>query len=235
MRTPKRTLRMMKKDSRSTTRALALTTIAALVLLAVPASLTAGGGGSTPDPAPSLETVEMTARDYYERGLKARDKAWALEEKAAAEPGKAEKLLKKAAKEFEKAAKAQREAIKLDSRMYQAHSSLGYALRKLGDYDASIKAYDTALAIQPRYNEAIEYRAEAYLGLGRLDEAKEAYMHLLRADREQADDLLAAMQKWVEEKRSMGGDQTVEDFAAWVAERSELAEQTAMVGSKRDW
>lgn len=208
--------------------------LSAIAFLAVPASLMASGG-STPSPTPPPLVMELTARDHYERGLKLRDKAWELEEKAAKEPGKAEKYLKKAAKEFEKAAESQRQAIQMDARMHQAYSSLGYALRKIGDYTGSIKAYDQGLAIEPRYAEAIEYRAEAYLGLGRLDEAKDAYMHLFRADRARADELLAAMQKWVDEKRATAGDQTVEDFAAWVAERTELAEQTAMVGSRRTW
>ncbi|MDH3745239.1 MAG: tetratricopeptide repeat protein [Acidobacteriota bacterium] len=211
------------------------TVLSAIALLAIPSSLLGSGGGSSPSPTPPPPVMELTARDHYERGLKLRDKAWELEEKATKEPEKAEKYLKKAGKEFEKAARSQREAIKMDSRMYQAYSSLGYALRRLGDYAGSIKAYDQGLAIEPRYAEAIEYRAEAYLGLGRLDEAKDAYMHLFRADRARADELLEAMQKWVDEKRATAGDQMVEDFAAWVAERTQLAVQTAMVGSGRTW
>ena len=44
----------------------------------------------------------------------------------------------------------------------------GYASRKLGDYAASEKAYDKALAIDPTHKGALEYKGELYLTLGNL-------------------------------------------------------------------
>ena len=44
----------------------------------------------------------------------------------------------------------------------------GYASRKLGDYAASEKAYDKALAIDPAHKGALEYKGELYLTLGNL-------------------------------------------------------------------
>ena len=44
----------------------------------------------------------------------------------------------------------------------------GYASRKLGDYAASEKAYDKALAIDPNHKGALEYKGELYLTLGNL-------------------------------------------------------------------
>ena len=73
--------------------------------------------------------------------------------------------------------------------MFQAWGSLGYAYRVTGNYPASLEAYAKALEIQPAYTPAIEYRAEAYLGLGRLDEVKSAYMTLFNSDRKRADEL----------------------------------------------
>ncbi len=92
----------------------------------------------------------------------------------------------------------------------------------------------------PFYGEAIEYRAEAYLGLGRLDEVKEAYMQLFAKDRALADQLMEAMQGWVEERRAEPGDlssETIESFATWLAERGEIAEQTARLegAAARAW
>ena len=68
-----------------------------------------------------------------------------------------------------------RKATALDSTHYQAFSSLGYILRKTGDMDGALAAYDRALALNPNYAEAIEYRAEANLMRGRLDDMKRAY------------------------------------------------------------
>ena len=206
--------------------------LVALAVLATPLALLAAGGSSAP--APSLPvSPTMTVADHYNQGLQHRDKAWELEAKAAEMTGsKAEKTLKKAQKEWEKAIKSQQEAIKLEPRAYQSLSSLGYALRKTGRYDESIAAYDKALALKPSYAEAIEYRGEAYLELGRLEDAKSAYMNLFTADRSKADELLAAMHKWLEANAGEGN----EDFTAWVEERAKLAEQTAMLsGAEPSW
>jgi tetratricopeptide (TPR) repeat protein len=103
-------------------------------------------------------------------------------------------------------------------------------LRKVGNYNASLDAYGKALQIQPNYTPAIEYRAEAYLGLNRLDDVKSAYMTLFTADRPRADELTAAMEKWVDKRQADPGGvdpATVESFGKWVAERKQLASQTS--------
>lgn len=210
-------------------------------LILAPSAQAAGGAPATPSIPEAPESPEQNAEMHYNRGLEARDKAWELEKEAAeAEGAKAEKLMKKARKEFEKAVKFQRNAITANSRMYQAHSSLGYALRKLGEFEASIEAYNEALSIEPGYTEAIEYRAEAYLALNRLEEAKEAYLLLVRNDQARADELMTAMKKWLEANEA--GDSSVsaaelEAFASWVEERAEVAGHLAMSAptSSRDW
>ena len=105
--------------------------------------------------------------------------------------------------------------------MCQAYRSLGYALRKTGDYVRSLEAYDKALELSPGYAEAIEYRGEAYLGLDRVEEAKRAYLTLLNGGNARAGELLTAMRKYVDEKRSEGGD--VAELADWVVKRESLA------------
>lgn len=47
-----------------------------------------------------------------------------------------------------------------------AHTLLGYAYRKRGDYDASIDSYRHALGLNPHHRGALEYLGEAYLELG---------------------------------------------------------------------
>jgi tetratricopeptide (TPR) repeat protein len=147
--------------------------------------------------------------------------------------------LEKAAKAHEKAVRSLRAAIAHDPGMHQAHSDLGFALRRLGDYEGALAAYDRALELSPAYPEAIEYRAEAYLELGRLEDVKSAYMELLRTQRPAADELMAAMRRWVEQRRAdaQGLDAAaVEDFALWVEERERAAAQTADLGAvASDW
>ena len=114
--------------------------------------------------------------------------------------------------------------------MHQAFSSLGYALRKTGDFEASLVAYDRALEINPSYFEAIEYRAEAYLGLDRVEEAKAAYLDLFGRDPERAEQLLTAMKGWLQDRREAPGslnEGTLSGMEDWIREREELAQQAA--------
>jgi tetratricopeptide (TPR) repeat protein len=201
------------------------------LLLIFPIVALAAGGSSTSSSSDSVPSdPKAMAKDSYNRALKYRDKAWEYEAKAAAAEGSdREKMMKKAEKEFTKALKALDTAVSNDPRLYQAHSSRGYVLRKMGDYEESLAAYNLALEINPRYAEAIEYRAEAYLGLNRIAEAKDAYMELFRTDRKRADELMEAMQGWVEARQAdaAGVDSSViADFSSWVEERSSMAMQT---------
>ena len=211
--------------------------------LMVPAAAAAAGGSSAGTADTAIDTPaqapEELAVEYYNRGLKLRDKAWELEEKAEGSD-KAEALLKKADKQWKKAANAFEEAIANNPLLHQAHSSLGYAYRKLGRYEDSLGAYDRALELAPGYVEAIEYRAEAYLGLDRLEAAKDAYLELFRLDREQAETLMTAMREWIETRREDAGSVTseaVEAFSQWVEERSEIASQVSMLTQSqgRSW
>lgn len=230
---------------RSETRWLARAPLAAalaVILVApvlVPEVALAAGGSSAPAPSTSIPPQQQSpaemADEHYNRGLKLRDRAWKLEEKAASATGaELEKLETKIGKAYRNAAEEQSEAVKLEPRHHRAYSSLGYALRKLGDYEASLTAYDRALALAPSYAEAVEYRAEAYLHLGRLDEAKEAYMLLFSRDRDRADELMKAMKEWVDEN---GDSPQGAEFGAWVAQRAQLADQTASLTTEaqRAW
>jgi tetratricopeptide (TPR) repeat protein len=210
--------------------------VVALSLLVPTVPALASGGSAPAQPAPTNpvqpQTPEQIAQDHYRDGLRMRDRAWRYEDKAAQtdDEAKREKLLNRVEKQFGAAVREFQTAVGNDPRLFQAWSSLGYAQRRLGNYEDSLRAYDRSLEIQPGYTEAIEYRAEAYLGLGRLDDAKSAYMTLFSHDRERADELLKAMQKWVETHRENPGDlssSTVDEFAQWVDQRGQIAAQTS--------
>jgi tetratricopeptide (TPR) repeat protein len=199
--------------------------VTVLILGGLPAMGADSGAVPIVDPADQ-------AAEAYNRGLERRDKAWKLEEQAdsGTDIEERSKLSAKAQKEYAKAIRAFRSATEVDPQMHQAFSSLGYVLRKTGQYEDSLAAYNEALQLEPGYAEAIEYRAEAFLGLNRLAEAKEAYMQLFRDDRERAEELMIAMQRWVEERQTDPGEldpAAIDEFSVWVRDRAEVSGNTA--------
>ncbi len=169
------------------------------------------------------------ATQALSRGLSRLEKADRLEIKS---PELARKEYAAALKDFQTAATA-----KPDN--YRAHNGAGYALRKLGDYERALQSYDRALMLAPASTEAIEYRAEAYLGLNRLDDAKQAYMHLFVHDRAASNVLMKAMSAWIENRRAQPAvvdPAIVAAFDGWVRERNMLATSVGNLGhNSPDW
>ncbi len=120
---------------------------------------------------------------------------------------------------------------------HRAHSSLGYVLRKVGQYDDSIDAYDRALQIEPGFPEALEYRGEAYLALGRLKDASRSYMQLVEVDLEKAELLMTAMKDWLDapETTAINGTKinaaTIDWFRGWMTRRTPRDGETPAVSS----
>lgn len=138
-------------------------------------------------------------------------------------------MLDKANKAYSRALDQFNTAVTHDPGLFQAWNYIGFCERHLGDYESALTAYGKALELKPTYGEAIEYRAEAYLGLNRLEEAKGAYMALFRDVRPLADELMTAMHRWIDERHADPKGVAAEDlaaFAAWVDERSTVAQQT---------
>ena len=205
--------------------------------------LFAAGGTSRPQqdarvPEPE-QTPEERAIEHYNAGLSYRDKAWKLEKELAkaASDDERQKLQAKIAKQYDRAREELETAVKNNPKFHEAWSDLGYALRKVGRFEDALDSYDAALQISPGYTRAIEYRAEAYLGLNQIDPAKTAYMDLFARDRTQADELMRAMQKWIEARKAdpAGVDTSaLEAFSHWIAERAEIAGQTPPVSRLGD-
>jgi tetratricopeptide (TPR) repeat protein len=206
-----------------------------VLLLAIPLSATHAAGGSSAgsrasasEPSRPAKSKIQLGAERYNKGLGYRDKGNALGEQATAAENekKAARLSKKAVAQYKKATKQYKAAIKYRPTMYEAHSALGYALRKTGKYEASLLAYNNALDINPEYGEAVEYRGEAYLSLNRLDDAKSAYIALFQTDRALAEQLMQAMRAWVKSRRDDPRDLdevTISDFATWVESRVEIS------------
>ena len=197
---------------------------------AAPSMPSSGGGG--------MKSNEERAVDSYKSGDDHRLKGKAFEEQATAKSGAdRDKLIAKAKGEFEKSYRDFKTAATLNPKLFQAYNGMGFALRKGGDYAKALEMYDQAIKMaepQGFFAEAVEYRAEAYLGLNRIDDAKKAYLDLFAADRKQADLLMAAMKQWVEQKKASpaGVDPAaVAGFEKWVGERSEVAKVSRLLAT----
>ena len=189
---------------------------------------------SMPTPTMRPMTPEELAVQAYNSGVSHRDKGRKEEQKlATAKESDRAKVQKKANDEFSKALKEFKKATELNPRMHQAYNGMGFAYRKLGDHTSALEFYDKALQLAPGFPEALEYRGEAYLGLNRVDDAKNAYLELLGADREQAAILMTAMKEWLVKRRAepAGVDPaSLSAFETWINERSEVAKLTASMG-----
>lgn len=199
--------------------------IATIVLCFLPSSVPADAPPSYgPAKVESGTAYDTSARDAYGMGYASIERATRLDHDAAAAPNERtrETAMRDAARAYEDALLAFERAIELESEMYEAHTYIGYANRKLGRYDQSLAAYETALRLKPDYARAIEYQGEAFLGLDRFESAKRNYLRLYALDAQQADKLLIAMRRWAEErKREARGlsSQEIANASAWLATR----------------
>jgi tetratricopeptide (TPR) repeat protein len=197
-------------------------------------------GSKTPS-APSadasmpMRSPEEMAIAAYNSGIDHKDKGLKIEETAAVAKDAKEraKVVDKAKKEYEKALKDFKSAASNSPQMYQAYNGMGFSYRKTGDYAKALEMYDRALQLKPGFPDAIEYRGEAYLGLNRVEDAKQAYLEILAADRKQADTLMAAMRQWIEQKKADPGGvdpAVVSGLESWVRERADIAKNTMAMG-----
>ena len=207
------------------------TTLLLIGLLLSPASsFAAGTPGAGEEKIPEGQTADSLAVEYYEAGLAHKEHAWQKQAAAstAAEEDRSS-LLAEAQTVFQAAVKAQGKALGLQLSYHQAANELGYALRQTGDYRKALGAYNFALSIKPDFYPAIEYRGEAYLALGMLDQAKSAYMTLFSNDPVLAAQLLSAMETSVMKASIPGHDTLQASFQEWVAERKTLAGLTGQI------
>ena len=91
----------------------------------------------------------------------------------------AEKLIAK--ENYPKALEALALVIKDEPKNADAWNLKGFSHRKIGQYDASQQAYETALTLDPKHRQAMEYMGELYLTLDKLDEAEALLARLKKA------------------------------------------------------
>jgi tetratricopeptide (TPR) repeat protein len=169
------------------------------LLIAASPALASMGGSSSSMPTPPPNPVEATDQSTTPtlRQQAERDYGDAYQLVAKAKQDQADGKAKNAEKKFKKALERGARAAEIDSTYYEAWNLVGFCSRMLKDYDRSIAAYDKCLAIKPDYAPAREYLGEAYVELGKPDQAREQLAWLEKA---QANDelgrLRAALDVW---------------------------------------
>ncbi len=192
-------------------------------------------GAPPGDELPSSSAVDkpdVAARKAFNAGVKSVNKARDYESNAqkAATPDKKANALEKESDALEKALDQFTEALKNKSDMYEAWNYACYVHLRLGAFAEAVDDCNHGLELKPDTLPAVENRAEAYLALDRLAEAKAAYMDLFNHQRPLADQLMGVMQQWILQHRQNAngvrpGD--VDAFDQWVRERDGIAKQAA--------
>jgi tetratricopeptide (TPR) repeat protein len=175
---------------------------------------------------------DAAAKKAYTAGLKSLNKAHEFEDVAAkaANPDKKAAALEKVSDAYGKALDQFTEALSNKGDMVDAWNGAGFVHLRLGAYSESIDDYNHALHLKSDLLEAVEHRAEAYMAVDRLDEAKAAYMDLFNHERPLADQLMATMQAWLDSHRTAANGMRpadIDSFGKWLQERDGIAKQTA--------
>jgi tetratricopeptide (TPR) repeat protein len=191
-----------------------------------------GAGGPPPDQSapPQEDKPDVVSQKAYKLGAKALQKGKDHDAAAAraASPDKRAAEIEKASDEYYRALDLFTLALSGRPEMAEAWDSVGYAHLRLGAYRESIDDYDHALKYRPDLEEAVLNRALAYLNLDRLDDAEAAYMDLFNHERALADQLMAAMQKWLADHRQDAKGMRpaqIDAFDTWLQERDKIARQ----------
>jgi len=209
------------------------------LILCTQATWAAGSGGNDVfQPNSRGLSIEQRSAKEMRAGIKHRDRALKHESRAlkASNEKARSKALAKAQKEYSKAVKRQGEALRIDPQNYKAANELGFALRKTGDFRKAIGAYNFALEVNPNFHLATEYRAEAFLALGMLQQTQQAYMRLFRNDRGLADQLMTKIEAWITQHEEVATPDQA-NFINWAKERQRLAQITAdlSLNNTRTW
>ena len=114
---------------------------------------------------PQHKSPADIAERYYNKGIKASDKAADYEKTAVSATSKKQNNLAKAEKQHRKAIRYYEKALKVFPDIAHVRTDLGYALIQTGNYTEALEILDEALRRNATNEKAQSYRAKALAGL----------------------------------------------------------------------
>lgn len=155
----------------NTNRRLAVTLLALALLCA---SQLFAAGSETKKPSAKADEMAAKATAAYNEGVRRMEHADQLGLVHSPTYGYdyAAKPDGKSIREYEEAIGDFATAVSLNPKMKEAYNNLGYCFRRVGKLPHSLDAYDKAIALDPDFAQALEYRGETYLALGQPDKAE---------------------------------------------------------------
>ena len=132
------------------------------LFIATDANAIAGGRLQSEPKSPVI-----VAERYYNKGMKASDKATNFEKSAetASSNSKKQRNLANAEKQRKRAIRFYEKALKVFPDIASVRTELGYELIKTGNYSEALEILDEALRRNAENEKALAYRAEALAGL----------------------------------------------------------------------
>jgi len=168
--------------------------------LASPALASFGRGESSSGPMPPKSSDPTKDAIREAQGARPEAEKWyhdAFDDIEKAKSALDAKKDKDAQKRFRRALERGEKATALDPSYHEAWNLVGYAARKLKDYDRAVTSYQRCLKLKPDYAPAREYLGEAYLEMGKIDLAKEQLAAIdPMAAPEEARTLQTAIAEW---------------------------------------
>ncbi|HTO89734.1 MAG TPA: tetratricopeptide repeat protein [Candidatus Sulfotelmatobacter sp.] len=149
--------------------------LAVLGVAIASAAFASFGGGSKPSPPPPTSSGDNESSTSAQSSQRQEAEKWYGDAYNDVQKGKESEQKNKAndaEKHYKRALDRGQHAVELDSMYHEAWNLIGFTSRKLKNYDGSIAAYQRCLRIKPDFAPAREYLGEAYLEMGRIDDAK---------------------------------------------------------------
>ena len=146
--------------------------LCALVLLC--STQVFAAGSETKKPGAKADVLAAKAVAAYNEGVRKMEHAdqYGLKQSPTYGYDYAAKPDGKAIREYEEAIGEFAKALSYNPTMKEAYNNLGYCFRRVGKLPHSLDAYDKAIAMDPDFAQAREYRGETYLALGQPEKAE---------------------------------------------------------------
>ncbi|MEJ2085508.1 MAG: hypothetical protein P8Y44_07500 [Acidobacteriota bacterium] len=183
--------------------------------------------GAAPEPSmvdiPSEANSIQQATMSYGSGQRALKKHAKLTEKADAASGTdREKFQSKAREQLEKAVQDFATAINFNPKLHKAYVALGDTLVMLDQYQDAVGVYSQAIELEPADWGTVLSRGRAMVAVNNIQGAVDSYQVLRNGDVSKADELLATIKGWVEDKQANPGQipaDAIKQVEDWVVQQ----------------